>query len=155
MKRKSLSVIAAIIVLLWPSTGNATVTQVDMPLETLITAPCAVAGAGETVHLTGAVHIVFAVTQDANGGVHIATHVNTVGLSGVGLTTGAKYRAVQQDSFVSSSGGTGNEFTIVNTLLLTAPGRGNNLRAHELIRGYVDANGSVIITMETLTVDCG
>ena len=54
-----------------------------------------------------------------------------------------------------ANGGTGNEFTIVNTLLMTAPGRGNNLRAHELVRGYVDANGNVVIVMDNLTVDCG
>jgi hypothetical protein len=155
MKPKSLFLLAVIITLLVSSPGNAAVTQVDIPVDTLIRVPCAVGGAGELVRLTGAAHMVFAVTQDANGGLHIATHVNTVGLSGVGLTTGAKYQASQADSFASNSGGTGNEFTFINNFLMTAPGGGNNVRVHAIIHGYLDANGNVIAVIDNLTSDCG
>jgi hypothetical protein len=156
MKRKSFSMLAAIIALLFSPTSQATViTQSVTPLDTLITVPCAAGGAGETVHVTGAAHMVFAVTQDANGGVHVATHVNTIGLSGVGLTTGAKYQAFQQDSTVLNSGGTGNEFTIINNFLMTAPGPGNNVRVHELIHGYIDASGNFIAVIDNFTSDCG
>lgn len=155
MKRKSLSQFAAIITLLASSSGNAAVTQVDIPVDTVLSVPCAAAGAGEMVHLTGAAHMVFAVTHDANGGMHIATHVNSAGLSGVGITTGNKYQASQADSFISNSGGTGNETTFVNNFLMTAPGPGNNLRIHELVHVFVDANGNVTTLIDNVTVDCG
>jgi len=155
MKRKSLSLFAAIITLLASSAGNAAVTQIDIPVDTVLSVPCAVAGAGEMVHLTGAAHMVFAVTNDANGGMHIAAHVNSVGLSGVGLTTGNKYQASQADSFISNSGGTGTVTTFVNNFLMTAPGPGNNLRVHELVHVFVDANGNVTTVIDNITVDCG
>ena len=107
------------------------------------------------VHLTGAAHTVFAVTQDANGGLHIATHVNTVGLSGVGLTTGNTYHASHADSFVSNSVGAKNEFTFFNNFLMTAPGAGNNVRVHEVVHVTVNANGEITAETDDLTVDCG
>jgi hypothetical protein len=155
MKRKSISLFAAIITLLASSTGSAAVTQVDIPVDTMISVPCAVGGAGEVVHLIGAAHMVFAVTHDANGGLHIATHVNTVGLRGVGLTTGNQYQASQQDSFVSNSSVTGGETTFVNNFLMTARGPGNNLRIHELVHVFLDANGNVTAVIDKTTVDCG
>src|ERR1051325_1420094 len=115
----------------------------------------AAGGAGDVVHLTGAAHMVFAVARDANGNVHIETHINTVGLSGVGLTTGNKYQASQADSFISNSGGTRNEFTIINNFRMTAPGPGNNVLVHELIHGYIDTNGNVIAVIDNITSDCG
>ena len=154
MKRKSSS-FAALITLLISSAGNAGVTQVAMPVDTFLPVPCAVGGAGEMVHLTGAAHMVLAVTYDANGGLHIATHVNTVGLSGVGVTTGNVYHSVQADSFMSNSGGAGNEFTFINNFLMTAPGAGNNVRVHELIHGYIDTNGNVVAVIDNFTSDCG
>ncbi len=107
------------------------------------------------VHLGGTAHMIFAVTHDANGGLHIATHVNTAGLSGIGLTTGNTYHASQADSFVSNSAGSGNEFTFINNFLMTAPGVGNNVRVHELLHGYIDTNGNVIAVIEKITSDCG
>lgn len=107
------------------------------------------------VDLTGEVHAVFSVTVDANGGVHIATHFNNVGVSGFGLTTGDIYQAAGGDYFVSNSGVTANEFTFVNNFQMTAPGSGNNLHVHELVHVTVDANGEVTAEVNNITVDCG
>jgi hypothetical protein len=156
MKPKSFSVITAIIALLSPSTSNAKViTRIEMPLATTVTVPCAARGSGELVDLIGIVHAVFSITHDANGGLHIATHFNNAGVSGIGLTTGDKYQASGGDYFVSNSGGTENEFTFVNNFLMTAPGSGNNLRIHELVHVTVNANGEVTAEIENITVDCG
>jgi len=126
-----------------------------MPLDAIVNIPCAAAGAGETVHLTGAVRIVRAVTYDANGGRHTATHIFLVDVSAIGLTTGQKYQVSQPDSFISNSGSTGGEFTFVNNFLMVAPGPGNNLRAHELGHGVIDANGNLITVIDNIMVDCG
>ena len=107
------------------------------------------------IDLTGQVHAVFSVTVDANGGVHIATHFNNVGVSGIGLTTGDKYQAAGGDYFVSNSGSTANEFTFVNNFLLVAPGSGNNVRVHELAHVTVNANGEITAETDNITVDCG
>jgi hypothetical protein len=156
MKPKSLSLITAMIALLVPSTGRSEViTQIEMPLATTITVPCAARGAGEMIDLTGEVHAVFSVTVDANGGVHISTHFNNVGVSGIGLTTGDRYHAAGPNHFVSNSRGTQNELTFVNDFLLVAPGSGNNLRIHELVHVTVDANGEITAEVNSLAVDCG
>lgn len=117
--------------------------------------PCAAGGAGEVVNLSGEVHAVFSVTVDANGGLHVGTHFNNLGVSGSGLTTGDKYQASGGDHFVSNSGGGANEFTFVNNFLMTAPGSGNNLRVHELVHVTVDANGELTAEIDNITVDCG
>lgn len=107
------------------------------------------------VDLIGVTHAVFAVAHDGDGGLHIVTHFNNAGVSGVGLTTGNKYQASGGDYFVSSSGRPGNEFTLVNNFLMTAPGPGNNVRVHELVHVTTDANGVVTADVENITVDCG
>lgn len=146
---------AAIIALLSPPAGNSEViTQTEIPLATTVLVPCAAAGAGELVDLIGEVHAVFSVTTDGHGGVHIATHFNNAGLSGIGLTTGDKYQASGGDHFVSNSGGGANEFTFVNNFLMTAPGSGNNLRVHELVHVTIAANGAVSAAIDNITVDC-
>jgi hypothetical protein len=156
MRAKSFSLITAMIALLFPSTSNSKVIlQTDMPLFTTVTVPCAVGGAGEMVDLIGVTHAVFAVAHDGDGGLHIVTHFNNAGVSGVGLTTGNKYQASGGDYFVSSSGRPGNEFTLVNNFLMTAPGPGNNVRVHELVHVTTDANGVVTADVENITVDCG
>jgi len=156
MKPKFFPLISAIIALLSSSTGNSEViTQIEIPLATTVTVPCAAGGAGEIVDLTGEVHAVFSVTVDANGGVHIATHFNNAGVNGIGLTTGNKYQASGGDYFVSNSGGTANELTFVNNFLLVAPGSGNNLRVHELAHVTVNANGEITAETDNITVDCG
>jgi sorbitol-specific phosphotransferase system component IIA len=82
-------------------------------------------------------------------------HFNYAGVSGIGLTTGNKYQASGGDHFVSNSGRPGNEFTFVNNFLMTAPGRGNNLRVHELVHVTVNANGEITAETDNITVDCG
>src|SRR5215510_13242786 len=59
-----------------------------------VNVPCANGGAGELVLLSGQVHEVFAITPDNKGGFQIKAHDNTQGLSGEGLITGDKYRAI-------------------------------------------------------------
>jgi hypothetical protein len=156
MKAKSFSLITAMIALLFPSTSNSKVIlQTEMPLFTTVVVPCAARGAGEAVNLVGEVHAVFAVTHEGDGGLHIMIHFNYAGVSGIGLTTGNKYQASGGDHFVSNSGRPGNEFTFVNNFLMTAPGRGNNLRVHELVHVTTDTNGVVTADVDNTTVDCG
>lgn len=156
MKAKSFSLIAAMIASLFPSTSNSKVIlQTDMPLFTTVLVPCAAQGAGEIVDLIGKTHAVFAVTHDSDGGLHIMIHFNNAGVSGTGLTTGNKYQSSGGDHFVSNSGRPGNEFTFVNSFLMTAPGPGNNLRVHELVHVTTDTNGDVTAAIDNTTVDCG
>jgi hypothetical protein len=54
--------------------------------------PCADGGAGELVELSGPLHMLFHVTEDANGGIHVKSHVQPQGISGVGMSTGTKYQ---------------------------------------------------------------
>src|SRR5215216_4074451 len=62
--------------------------------------PCANAGAGEFVVLTGTLHVLTTFTINGNN-VRGKSHFQPQGISGVGLTTGDKYHAtgVTQDEF--------------------------------------------------------
>ena len=67
-------------------------TNVRTPLDFLNFVSCANGGAGELIHVSGILHTVVTATTSQNGGVHITSHFNSVGVSGVGETTGLRYR---------------------------------------------------------------
>jgi hypothetical protein len=61
-----------------------------VPLDQVVDNPCT----GEQIRVTGALHILFHVTEDANGGLHVQTHFQPRGVSGTGLESGTRYRGV-------------------------------------------------------------
>lgn len=128
-------------------------TNVSVPIDQSIVVPCANGGVGETVVLSGDLHIVLNVTIDDQGGVHVKEKFQPQGVSGLGLTTGTTYRA---------TGGTQTEFNIgfgveetdINNVRLIGPGPGNNLLIHSTDHITINANGVVTVVHSNSTVDC-
>lgn len=114
---------------------------------------CADGGNGEEVVFTGDLHVLLAVTLDANGGFHAKEHFQPQGLTGIGQSTGDKYQAtgVTQDTF---NGKVGSTFTYVNNFRIIGQGPGNNYLVHETFHVTVNANGTTTVVHDNLTIDC-
>src|SRR5205814_1743223 len=115
--------------------------------------PCANGGAGEDVQLTGMIHDLLHITMDAAGGLHVKSHDNPQGVSGVGLTTGTEYRGTgvtQEESNATA----GVEDTFVNNFRVVGQGPDNNFLLHENFHVTVNANGDVTASHDNLSVDC-
>src|SRR5438093_9153022 len=97
MKRTQMAVAAAAIAaaLISPmaqaAAAGTTIVQ-SVPLALTAAVPCANGGTGESVQLSGSLQIVDTITFDAGGGVHLYSHFNPQGVSGIGLVTGTTYR---------------------------------------------------------------
>jgi hypothetical protein len=138
-----------------PPTRAEMTTNTSVPIEFLDFVPCADGGVGEFVLVSGYLHILITSTVDANGGFHCKTHFQPQGMSGIGLSTGAKYQAtgVQQENFNALSGGAINE-TFVNNFRLIGEGEGNNLLMHQAVHMTTNANGDVTADVFNNSITC-
>jgi hypothetical protein len=130
------------------------ITRGEIPLDTVVSNPCAVAGGDELVALAGQVHAVFSVTGDANGGWHVSTHFNNQGVTGVGLTTGNKYLGTGGNRYTSRSREAIGEFTFVNRFHLISTGASSNLVIHEIVHVTISANAEVTANVLHVSVGC-
>jgi hypothetical protein len=105
------------------------------------------------VSLSGTIHSVFHVTLDGLGGAHVVVIHNPQDVSGVGLTTGAKYQGVgtHMDVFNAT---VGVEETTVTTSQLIGQGPGNNFLVHDVVHTTVLASGVVTSFQDHVTVEC-
>src|SRR4051812_26788386 len=128
-------------------------TSTSFPFDIVVFVSCANGGAGGDVGVSGTVHDLFHVTFDNVGGLHIKALDNPQGISGVGLTTGAKYQA---------TGGTQSEFnakvgleeTDVNNFRIIGQGPGNNFLVHDNFHVTVNANGTITAVHDNFSIDC-
>jgi len=118
--------------------------------------PCAAGGAGELVDLNGPLHTLITFTINGNN-VSGMAHFQPQGLSGTGEATGDKYQAtgVTKDSSfkLSFQNGQANQ-KFVNNFRLLGQGHGNNYLVHEVAHITFNANGTVIVLHDNLSIDC-
>ena len=137
-----------------PSFSAETSTQIVVnPISITKFVPCANGGLGEDVSLSGDIHSVFHVTLDGSGGAHVVVIHNPQGVSGTGLTTGAKYQGAgtHQDVFNAT---VGVEETTVTIGQLIGQGPGNNLLIHDILHTTVLANGVVTSFHDNFSIEC-
>ena len=77
-------------------------------------------------------------------------------LVGTGETTGLKYQAtgITQQSFSSSLQNGQANFTFVNNFRIIGQGPGNNYLVHETMHFTINADGTLTVSFDNLTVDC-
>lgn len=134
--------------------ARAEVTEnVRVPLSIGVFVPCANNGAGEVVTLSGNLHILLRYNESASGAIHAGSHFQPQGVSGVGETTGDKYRAtgVTQNAFNAN---VGVEETFVNNFRIIGPGPGNNYLVHNVFHITFNANGTITAFVDRFSVDC-
>jgi hypothetical protein len=91
---------------------------------------------------------------DGSGGAHVQVMHNPQGVSGVGLTTGAKYQGVGAFIQDESNVTVGEEHTSVANMRLIGQGPGNNLVIHSDFHITVLASGVVTSFHDNFSIDC-
>lgn len=131
--------------------GQAAVqTNVSVPVSIAVDIPCA----GETVELSGNLHILFLLTPDAAGGLLLKSHFQPQGISGFGLTTGVKYQATGETQEETHFKTLPFEDTFVNNFKIVGQGPGNNLLIHENFHITVNGKGIVTVLHDNVSVSC-
>jgi hypothetical protein len=117
--------------------------------------PCAAGGAGEVVDLSGPLHTLISFTINANNASGYL-HFQPPGITGTGETTGLTYHAtgITQQSFSGSLQNGQSNFTFVNNFRIIGQGPRNNYLVHETMHFTINADGTLTVSFDNLTVDC-
>src|SRR5438034_3668815 len=147
------AIAAALIASATHAAALGTTSVQSVPLTLTASVPCANGGLGESVQLTGSLHIVATTTFDAAGGIHLYSHFSPQDVSGTGLVSGASYRgtgvtASQLNLFP------GIQQIVVNNFQLVGTTGAPSLRVHEILVFVVDANGKVTVAFDDLRLTC-
>ena len=120
----------------------------DVPIEEALDNPCT----GEEVLVSGRAHQLLRVTENGNT-YHFGRHFNAAGVTGVGVTSGARYvvGATFNDEFTVAKGGTQ---TSVQTLNVIGTGRTPNFLVRALFHVTIDANGDVHAYIDNYRSEC-
>jgi hypothetical protein len=129
-------------------TDNASV-----PIDQVVFISCANGGAGESVTLSGTLHVLFHFTVNGAGQVTVTSQVNPQGVSGIGEITGSKYQGTGVSSSIAT-GRVGSQTTTINNFRIIGQGPGNNFLVHENLHFTVNANGTVTASVDNLSVAC-
>ena len=141
--------------LFFSGSGSAVVVvNTGVPFELVVVVPCANGGAGEEVVLTGLLHVLVSETVDARGNLHSTVHLQPMGATGIGLTTGDVYRATGVTRETVNGLEIPFEATFVNNFRVIGPRTGNNLLVHQVSHVTVNAQGVVTVLFDLLDVDC-
>jgi len=133
----------------------AVMTNTSFPVNIPVLIPCAAGGAGEVVTLTGNLHVLMALTVNANN-ISFDSHFQPQGISGTGSVTGDKYQGTGITRFNFNAEVTGFPFntTLVNNFRIIGQGTGNNFLVHETFHITVNADGTMTAFVDNFSVDC-
>lgn len=154
----SLLLAAGAILLLAGSGGTAVRAAAEStttPFEDVIPNPCT----GEDVLVSGSLHTVGQVVQDAHGGFHISGHYNFEGISGVGLSTGTIYHWTG-GARINVHYGCGDlcsppfEETSGSDFQLIGQGSTPDEQVHALTHITVNANGELTADVQEFRMTC-
>lgn len=109
--------------------GPVVLTNTKFPMNNTVFVPCANDGQGDTIQLSGALHVLFIVTLDNNGGFTLHVTTNGQDVTGVSTTTGVKYQGAVGDS-LTINGKVGFLHTAItphNSFILIGQGTASNL----------------------------
>ena len=120
-------------------------------------AETAVSCDGETVNLSGKMHILAHATTDARSGRHVVLQINTASIKGVGESSGSEYvsSTTNHDSIndPDTLGGQ-SEHTLITKFLLVGKGRLPDMFVKTTLHVTVNANGEVTAEVTNVTAEC-
>jgi hypothetical protein len=130
-------------------------TNLQVPVNILVFVPCANNGAGETVLLTGDLHVLMHVTESSSGNFHVKVHFQPMGISGEGAVTGDQYHGtgVTQEEF-NVNGPLPSTDTFINNFRIIGQGPGNNFLVHQTFHITINANGEVTAFVDNFKSEC-
>jgi hypothetical protein len=132
-----------------PGFTSFTVSE-SVPLETMAFGDCS----GEMVELSGSVHFLYHMTQSANGGYNFRYQSNFQGVSGVGLTTGTSYRAMETFSDAYHSNSLQFNETVHQRVKLVAQGSADDLAVNFTFHITANATGEITAVFDRFSFDC-
>jgi hypothetical protein len=135
--------------------GSEVTTQLSVPVAPSIFVPCANGGSGETVSLSGEIHVVAHVSTNSDGGLVVTDEFNPTGVTGVGQSTGTSYRGTGDttSTFVTTSTGQ-QSLTYVNNFMLVSSGSSADLTVHQALHETIQPDETVTVSVDQTTVDC-
>lgn len=122
-----------------------------IPISEIIYGSCP---GDEPIAVNGEMHLLTAVTLDGNGGWHGIFHWNTQGLSGTGLTSGAKYQYINAGNLSEHYGSVGYEYTEAGMFQVVGQGPDTNEVFYVLVHATVNANGTVTANVYNVYMTC-
>ena len=130
-------------------------TNLRIPVTVTAFVPCAAGGAGETVNLTGNLHVLMTMTVNANH-VEASLHFQPQGITGTGSATGDKYQGtgVTRSSFSADIVGFPFTTTFVNNFRVIGQSTGNDFLVHENFHLTITANGAATAAVDNFSVEC-
>lgn len=133
--------------------GAGVQTNVAFAFQASFFVPCANGGLGEYVALEGLMHQLYQVTTDAQGYAHVKIQQQPQGVSGIGQTTGDRYRGTGVTEQVMNTR-FGSEESFVNIVNIIGQGPGNNFQLHQHVHVSVGADGQISADHSSLSITC-
>ena len=112
---------------------------------------------GETVDISGKMHLLAHATTDARSGRHVMLQINTEGVKGVGATSGGEFvsSATNNESINdSNTAGGQSEYTLTTKFLLVGKGKLTDLFAKVTMHVTINANGEATAEVNNVMVEC-
>jgi hypothetical protein len=133
-----------------PLYGQVSGKPISFPFNDIACCACN----GEEISISGSMLTIYTAKFDATGRlVHLDAHVNTQGVSGIGLVSGLKYQVMEVDNIVGNFK-VGTEETTTMTMKLNAHGAAPNLTLMETGHITIDANGNLKIYFDKGRIEC-
>jgi hypothetical protein len=111
-------------------------------------------GASEYIQISGTIHFLTHTTLDSQGGAHIVYHTNYAGVSGVGMTTGAKYQASGSSQYTYNARSLPYTTTGTSSFRLIGQGQNTNYLVHYTFHVTVNANGELTAIVSNFRMEC-
>jgi hypothetical protein len=131
----------------------AVTTNVVIPIDIGFFVACAAPGVEDIVDMSGSVHLLASVTLDNSGGAHADFHSNWANASGVGETTGLRYRGVWTNNR-SDNVKVGETATSISRINMVGLGTAGNLSVTVIQHTTVNANGTVTASFDKFVAEC-
>lgn len=112
---------------------------------------------GETVDISGKMHVLAHVTTDAHAGRHVTLQINTEGVKGVGQSSGGEYvsSATNNENINdSNTAGGQSEYTVTTKFLLVGKGKLPDLLTKVTMHVTINANGEATAEVTNVVADC-
>jgi hypothetical protein len=135
--------------------GAEVVTNEKVPVEIVQDVPCANGGAGETVTLTGTLHVVLK-SQVNDNVARGSYHYQPQHVTGYGSVSGDRYEAngVSQGSFRTNAKNGEAVISSINNFRIIGQGPGNDFVVHENVRIALHADGTFDVLVAHVGADC-
>jgi len=123
--------------------------RTDLQLRLFV--PCAAAGAGEFVQVSGPLHIVFVTTLDKQSGFKSKYGFQTKGVTGIGLSSGVTYQG-KGEPHGTFRGTVGTTSNFVDSFKMNGSGGSFLIRAN--VHFSVNARGAMTVSADNFSVTC-